>query len=429
MKPDTEPTRSMQDLSYDMMMLDDKYQPSVMAAANDMHQTNMIMSTLDDPLTSSFTSTTSAGSSWDAASPTSAALSSQPFVFRPSSSMHRADNFASTDSVVARTYPGSLAAQLTGAVSACAPAPAFDSLHVQTYLSPQQLVIPHEVNEPDAYSYVQAVDSSMTSPTEQSQIHSTSFDSLSSMSPWSQIDPSSPIHEYVLPGNNYVDSGTMVLKEESSMSSMLAEAEYDQHSPITPRRSRLRGKPGSSKRCRAMTHQLAHNYYGVDVAIDSKSLKVDGNGRITKKHDGVETKRWKCTHAGCESRSARKEHLRRHELSHMPEKQFHCNLPKCNRAITRSDNLIQHLMTHVRPLKAGKRNNHHGRKKVERMVLDTMKDAKLAERTITNLRKAIEREQDKWPHGFDADDTDCEPNESKAGATNDEEIENLKYET
>lgn len=87
-------------------------------------------------------------------------------------------------------------------------------------------------------------------------------------------------------------------------------------------------------------------------------------------------------------------------------------------------------MTHVRPAKPGKRNNHHSQKRIERMVHESMKDPKLAERTITNLRKAIEREQDKWPRSNrEEEDLDWDPSNTRGGDLNDETLENLKYES
>lgn len=422
---EAEPARAMQDLSYDMMMGEDRYQPAMINAVQPKYQTHMVVSPVDHHLTSSFSSNMSGA--WDSMAP--AQLSSQPFIFRPST-IQRVDSFTNTDSMP-RSYASTMTPHVQSVVPTCPSATTLDSLQMQGFLSPHHLVNSNDIPDHDTYDYLQSVDSSMTSPADHAPLGSASFDSLSSMSPWSPHEAPSPISEYVLPGTEAIVGNGIGLKDELAMSTMLPISDWDEHSPTTPRRSRLRGKSTSSKRCRTMTHQLAHNYYGVDVAIDSKSLKVDGNGRITKKNTGVETKRWKCHHEGCESRSARKEHLRRHELSHNPEKQFHCNLPKCNRAITRSDNLIQHLMTHVRPPKPGKRNNHHSPKRVERMVMQTMKDQKLAERTITNLRKAIEREQDKWPHGMDDnedDDMDWNASDSKAGASDEENIERLKYE-
>ncbi|QIW96176.1 hypothetical protein AMS68_001694 [Peltaster fructicola] len=290
------------------------------------------------------------------------------------------------------------------------PDTSFESMASQQCFSPQQLVMPQEVHGQDMM-YSHSMDSNMTSPIDQHPLNS-SFDSYSSYASWSPGETSPPMSQYVLPD----DSFDIRPKLEPGLPIMpLSHAGYGQHSPS--KRNRLRQKGSAHKRSRTGSIRYVANHYDVDLAIDSKGVEFDEKaGRYMPKKLGIETKRWKCSVPGCDSRSARKEHLRRHELSHQPEKQFHCNLPKCGRAITRSDNLIQHLMTHARPPKPGKRNNHHSREKIERMVLETMLDKKLAERTITNLGKAIEREQDKWQcpesglewnHDADENTADC----------------------
>lgn len=336
---------------------------------------------------------------WDTVQPAGMQHYGQNSVLRPSQ-IDAADSFSAQDFLDRGIYFDGPAPSLQHNVQACQPNASFESIQ-SDYLSPHRLIVPSADPEQDMYGYRHHQDSALGSPAEPPSLSSSSFEGVSSFSSW-EMGSSSPVDDY-----SAHDDSAVRTKDESPMPSghdFLQSPGHDflqspdHGSPSCARRARARGKASISKRCRAVTHQLVKNFADVDVAIDPKTMEMDvKTGIISKKKVNVETKRWKCSTPGCQSRSARKEHLRRHELSHLPNKQFHCNLPKCGRAITRSDNLIQHLMTHARPPKPGKRNNHHTRRRIEQMVLDTMTDDKLAQRTITNLGKAIEREQDKWP--------------------------------
>lgn len=346
-------------------------------------QAPVSLSPVCDSFSGSFVSSAASTNSWHAVSEPQMTHLDQPMLFR-TPSLNTSSSFSDTAPLTKSMYSDGFQHLQTGGMPQCVPAQ-FDQQFFNT-----QLVTPTDVHDHEML-YAQHMHSGMTSPMDHSTLHSGSFDSsYSVLSPWSQ-EESSPMLEQPMS-----ESFMMLRAKDEDLQDLDMPQAFAQQD--TPKRSRYKHKPASlHKRSRTGSLQYVTSRYDVHLSIDTKGVEYNAEaGRYQKKNVSPETKRWKCSVPGCHSLSARKEHLRRHELSHQPEKQFHCKLPKCGRAITRSDNLIQHLMTHARPPKPGKRNNHHSREKIEEMVRKTMLDEKLAERTVTNLRKAIDREQDKW---------------------------------
>lgn len=59
---------------------------------------------------------------------------------------------------------------------------------------------------------------------------------------------------------------------------------------------------------------------------------------------------YKCDHPGCQNRYSRKDHLRRHELSHHPElKHLECPHDNCNMRFDTRQKLDRHVASHNRP--------------------------------------------------------------------------------
>src|SRR5690242_3880841 len=62
-----------------------------------------------------------------------------------------------------------------------------------------------------------------------------------------------------------------------------------------------------------------------------------------------ETRSFSCSYENCSKSFTRKDHLKRHKLTHLGEKAFHCSYPNCTTSFYTKYHLKRHLITHEKP--------------------------------------------------------------------------------
>lgn len=82
---------------------------------------------------------------------------------------------------------------------------------------------------------------------------------------------------------------------------------------------------------------------------DDGSLELEGYkfNHLTRKREPIDGKvlRWPCSWPGCQTKSRRKEHLKRHQKIHESAEIYPCLL--CDKKFRRIDNYRQHGVTHI----------------------------------------------------------------------------------
>ncbi|KAI9273272.1 hypothetical protein EDC94DRAFT_553967 [Helicostylum pulchrum] len=92
-----------------------------------------------------------------------------------------------------------------------------------------------------------------------------------------------------------------------------------------------------------------HHHHPYPLLPTPSNKPTDYNMYNQQQHySGEQKKPHACSHANCERRFRRLEHLKRHMRIHTHEQPFKCTFPGCLKAFSRSDNLTQHRKTHDR---------------------------------------------------------------------------------
>jgi hypothetical protein len=180
------------------------------------------------------------------------------------------------------------------------------------------------------------------------------------------------------------------------------EAATPQHSPArSPIRHFHGSRPRTNKRrstkaMRRVNHasrtcfdaQDYVNPQGQSFRAEVREHNIDG----TTKH-----KEHRCTmidrkmNRECNASFDRLEHLNRHQQGHVPEahRKFFCPVHDCpqrHKRISRSDNAVQHIKTHLQADAKGKRNLHHSWLEIKQLLVEQY-EPKVARRLIKTIEK------------------------------------------
>ncbi|KAF2216449.1 hypothetical protein CERZMDRAFT_109339 [Cercospora zeae-maydis SCOH1-5] len=115
--------------------------------------------------------------------------------------------------------------------------------------------------------------------------------------------------------------------------------------------------------------------------------------RVAKQH---RCKFQKQNNTICNAGFHRAEHLKRHMTSHSNVRPFPCPLPNCKGRIGRSDNALDHFMTHLREKTKKKRNAHSTLEQIEQHLRGhpAWEDKKI-DKMIEHLHRRLALEQQK----------------------------------
>lgn len=218
---------------------------------------------------------------------------------------------------------------------------AFHELGNATMYSPAQVVIPSQINPQEEYSMEHYPDYDDAN---------VSFDS-SATSGWDSVGPQSPDGAYCDPSE---DDGYVMIKPEVCRTK-------------SPRRSlpgpipNNRIKRKTSRKSRRSTHDSAWlvERHGFTIRYEGKEWERLPELKAAAKYP-EDSKPQICTVVVedniCGAKFHRSEHLKRHKKMHDVERDFHCPLADCKKAMSRSDNATDHFKTHLKGPGKGKRN-------------------------------------------------------------------------
>ncbi|KAI5357861.1 Putative Zinc finger C2H2-type [Septoria linicola] len=190
-----------------------------------------------------------------------------------------------------------------------------------------------------------------------------SFESNSSDA-WEAVEPQSPMEDYLSP----TDDGFDLIKQEFAASPFRSSLYRSRKSLPAFTQSRLQAS--SAKKPRKARHgQVFGHSFNAGIEIEYAgphwTMAPDEHGRLHIHTSSTKPiKPHKCLFekddgAVCGASFDRSEHLKRHAKSHTNIREYPCPLPKCTKEVGRSDNMVQHLRTHLKLPRKGARNDHH----------------------------------------------------------------------
>ena len=236
-----------------------------------------------------------------------------------------------------------------------------------------------------------------------------SFDSnMTGSSGWESVGPPSPMEHYMNPSEeDYVMVKEEFIKDEFAGTPTKSQVWRDIHYPGSPSASRIQRRPSNRKVRKSQARAKIFSEYDTGICHvkcegPKFSLVTDQEG---KRHVISETPRTvkmnRCTHKKdngtiCNASFDRAEHLKRHMLSHSNVRAFPCPLPSCTKEIGRSDNALDHFMTHLREKSKGKRNHHFSLDKIEEYLRGHHAwDDKKVTKMIEKLHRRMANEMEK----------------------------------
>jgi hypothetical protein len=181
------------------------------------------------------------------------------------------------------------------------------------------------------------------------------------------------------------------------------KAATPQHSPARPPNrhfhgSRHRANKRRSAKAMRRVNQVSHTCFGPQDYVNPQGQSF--RAEVHEHHIDVSAdkdKEHKCTMYDhkrkeyCMRSFDRLEHLNRHQQSHVPEarRKFFCPLHDCpqrQKRISRSDNAVQHIKTHLKAEAKGTRNHHHSWLKIKQLMVDQY-EPKVARQLIKTIEK------------------------------------------
>ncbi|KAJ6000974.1 hypothetical protein N7481_001383 [Penicillium waksmanii] len=94
---------------------------------------------------------------------------------------------------------------------------------------------------------------------------------------------------------------------------------------------------------------------GPTNAASLSSSQVPPDWSFRKLPHKIPQRQFECTYPGCDRQFRRRKALERHLICHSDERPYVCWVPECHRSFKRSDNLKAHYLTHT---KMGGRNRY-----------------------------------------------------------------------
>lgn len=228
----------------------------------------------------------------------------------------------------------------------------FHAVHASLYQH-SQVIVPSQVSPHDVYNptaFQECSDLEHQVDTFPSSFASSSGFLESSL----LIGPPSPLCAYL----DYSDEGEYhAPKEATELNDSRRHRATRASTCSSMSRKRCSKRSRTSERKTWHSHQTA----GIEVQCAGEQFPLNGP---TKHHTRKSKKVHVCNHiksngSVCEAAFERSEHLKRHQGSHTPKRNYPCPVEKCvqkNIAIQRPDNAGDHFKTHLRPTKPGKRN-------------------------------------------------------------------------
>lgn len=184
--------------------------------------------------------------------------------------------------------------------------------------------------------------------------------------------------------------GFVVVKEEAGLSPISS-------TELKPGRSRSGGRRSSKRSRKVHPFQQRQNLRGtgIDLELEGEGISFEGD-QLVLTNRTQKKKSFVCIFTEedgrqCNTAFARSEHLKRHQNKHSKHRNFPCVLPKCHKAIGRSDNACDHFRTHLQLEKRNKRNSHFHWRDVEVRIRDAYPD-KQAAKIIVNLERWLKKE-------------------------------------
>lgn len=229
-----------------------------------------------------------------------------------------------------------------------------------------------------------------------------SFDSSTTgySSGWDHVNSlSSPFSE---PFARSEDDGDLVMINQTASIIPPRLAHYQgQSQPTSQARPQTNHREGNAwYKCEAANITVLYSGPRFRIANNDSYGESNGKGMHVIAEDAKDPRPHKCLHletdgSRCPAKFPRSEHLKRHRSKHDPNpaKRFACPLPNCTlkTPMSRSDNAAQHLQTHLRQKKKGKRNMFYGWEKVKKLVLETFEE-KTASRMVGSLTRWLNKQ-------------------------------------
>lgn len=202
------------------------------------------------------------------------------------------------------------------------------------------------------------------------------------------------------PDDNYnlysEDDGFVLVKSESTGSPSPGDLCFKSQS-MRVGKPPYRARRKTSKRGKSNVPRAFWNNTDAQCEVHLEGrFEFDGEGRARAAGSTPAAKPHKCEQCG--SSFERSEHLKRHQKTHAPEKEYTCPLPSCQdkagnrRAISRSDNCTDHFKTHLQGPKKGQRNKHFEWPELRQYIIEEYPPQK-AHKMIVNLEKACREEE------------------------------------